>query len=88
MVELTPLGSEFEAVIAAVLLFLLSGLFMFFCCFVLTHIYLFYKRRIQRKKGRERHEEKDTNSTFNYAPLQTELTIESTETSSLSNGHV
>lgn len=50
MIKLTPIGSEFESIIAAVILFLFGGVICFVCCFGVTQIYLFYKRRLYRKR--------------------------------------
>jgi hypothetical protein len=47
--RLTPIGSEFESIIAAVILFLFGGVVSFFCCYTFTNIFLCYKRRILRK---------------------------------------
>lgn len=62
MVELTPLGSEFESIIVAVILFLAGGILCFLCCFGVTHAYLFYKRRVLRKK--RRHEKSDVENSW------------------------
>uniref|UniRef100_A0AC34R364 Uncharacterized protein n=1 Tax=Panagrolaimus sp. JU765 TaxID=591449 RepID=A0AC34R364_9BILA len=78
--QLTPLGTEFEAILAAVLVFILGGVLMFLCCFVVTHIYLFYKKRTFRKKRRHDRLVEDAAGTvnhansrqFSYAPLQAE----------------
>lgn len=59
MVKLTPIGSEIESIIAAVIVFLVGGLLSFLCCFFVTHVYLCYKRRMTRRKRRhERRAEK------------------------------
>lgn len=68
--EFTPLGAEFEAVIAAVLLFLLGGLVCFLACFAVTHCYLCYKRRVLRRRRKlrgvseEEEEEGDLEQSF------------------------
>ena len=88
MVELTPLGTEFEAIIVGVLVFILGGAMMFFCCFIVTHMYLFYKSRVIRKKKRHKKNNDDSNnvlnngnSQFGYAPLKTEVTVDSEQSS-------
>ncbi|CAD5227672.1 unnamed protein product [Bursaphelenchus okinawaensis] len=65
--ELTPIGAEFESIIAAVLLFLFGGLICFMACFAVTHCYLCYKRRILRKKRR-----RDRSEDLNYTTLDLE----------------
>ena len=47
--RLTPIGSEFEAIIAAVVFFLLGGLLSFAACFFITNMFLCYKRRILKR---------------------------------------
>jgi hypothetical protein len=68
MVRLTPLGAEFESVIAAVILFLAGGVMSFMCCFAVTHVYLCYKRRLTRK--RRRHERNESRDQSSYAILE------------------
>ena len=68
MIRLTPLGSEFESVIAAVVLFLAGGVMSFMCCFAVTHAYLCYKRRLTRK--RRRHERNESRDQSSYAILE------------------
>lgn len=60
--KLTPLGSEFESVIAATILFLFGGALSFLCCFAVTHVYLCYKRRIYRKRRRHDKEDRENSS--------------------------
>ncbi|KAI6244096.1 hypothetical protein M3Y99_00080000 [Aphelenchoides fujianensis] len=48
--KLTPVGTEFEAVIFGCLLFLLGGVLSFLCCFTVTHTYLCYKRRVLKRR--------------------------------------
>ncbi|CAD5234955.1 unnamed protein product [Bursaphelenchus xylophilus] len=67
VMELTPIGAEFESIIAAVLLFLFGGIICFLACFGVTHCYLCYKRRILRKKRR-----RDRSEDFNYTTLDLE----------------
>lgn len=50
--QLTPLGAEFESIIVGVLLFLAVGFISFGCCFLVTNIYIFYKRRTLRTRMR------------------------------------
>lgn len=47
--HLTPIGSEFESIIAAVVFFLLGGFVSFTLCFCATNCYLCYKRRIIKR---------------------------------------
>uniref|UniRef100_A0A7E4VAI4 Uncharacterized protein n=1 Tax=Panagrellus redivivus TaxID=6233 RepID=A0A7E4VAI4_PANRE len=72
MMALTPLGTEIEAIIAAVLLFMISGAVMFLCCFLLTHMFLFYKHHVLKRKNHDRFEDKSVD--FNYAPLEASVT--------------
>ncbi|KAI6205545.1 hypothetical protein M3Y94_00804200 [Aphelenchoides besseyi] len=65
--KLTPLGSEFESIIAGTVLFLLGGFICFLCCFSVTHTYLCYKRRVLKRR---RHSVED----IDYAPLKVEPT--------------
>uniref|UniRef100_A0A1I8BJ87 Uncharacterized protein n=1 Tax=Meloidogyne hapla TaxID=6305 RepID=A0A1I8BJ87_MELHA len=48
--HMTHLGPEFESVIVATIMFLAGGALSFFCCFCITHGYLWHKRRIYRKR--------------------------------------
>ncbi|VDN56757.1 unnamed protein product [Dracunculus medinensis] len=56
--SLTPIGTDLESIIIAVSLFLLCGFLIFLCCFLVTHIYLFYKRtRLKRRYTRQYEDE-------------------------------
>lgn len=68
---MTGLGPDLEAVIAAVIGFLAGGIVIFFCCFVVTKIYLLYKRRQIRKKRRA--EGRDDSIDFTDAVMQGDL---------------
>nr|CAD2185878.1 unnamed protein product [Meloidogyne enterolobii]CAD2198238.1 unnamed protein product [Meloidogyne enterolobii] len=48
--QMTQLGPEFESVIVATIMFLAGGALSFFCCFCITHGYLWHKRRIYRRR--------------------------------------
>jgi hypothetical protein len=61
--RLTPIGSEFESIIAAVVFFLLGGVLSFAFCFSITNLFLCYKRRISK---RHRHNSVDD---FDYTVL-------------------
>ncbi|KAL3989811.1 hypothetical protein ACH3XW_29120 [Acanthocheilonema viteae] len=62
---LTPIGIDIESIIIAVILFMTCGLLIFVCCFIVTQIYLFYKRAYLKKKRRSRQE----NGEFYFASL-------------------
>ena len=80
--QLTPIGSEFEAIIVAVVFFLAGGAVSFICCFAATHTYLCYRRRILRKKRRhERSEERDVDYTYDYRPFTNEHSLSSAPSS-------
>jgi len=85
MVQLTPIGSEFEAIIVAVVFFLAGGAVSFICCFAATHTYLCYRRRILRKRRRhERSEERDVDYstyTYGYQPFSNEYSVSSAPSS-------
>lgn len=68
---LTSLGADLEAVVAAVIGFLAGGVVMFFCCFLVTKLYLIYKRRQIRKKRRD--EGRDDSIDFTDAMMQGDL---------------
>ncbi|CAG9537632.1 unnamed protein product [Cercopithifilaria johnstoni] len=63
---LTPIGTDIESIIIAVVLFLTCGLLMFACCFVVTQIYLCYKRAYLKKR---RHLKQESGE-FHYASVQ------------------
>ncbi|KAI6191532.1 hypothetical protein M3Y97_00238500 [Aphelenchoides bicaudatus] len=50
--RLTPIGSDFEAIIAAVVFFLLGGFISFALCFCFTNAFLCYKRRVIKRHHR------------------------------------
>ncbi|VDM97494.1 unnamed protein product [Thelazia callipaeda] len=65
---LTPIGTDIESVIIAVAMFMTCGLLMFACCFVVTQIYVCYKRGRLLKKRRS----KQLDEEFQFAVMQTD----------------
>ncbi|VDO95409.1 unnamed protein product [Soboliphyme baturini] len=50
MVELFGIGEEAESIIAGVIGFLAVGFIIFFICFVVNKIYIWYRQRQNRKR--------------------------------------
>lgn len=63
---LTPIGTDIESIIIAVVMFMTCGLLMFVCCFVVTQIYLCYKHTYLKKKRHSKQE----NGEFHFASMQ------------------
>lgn len=49
---LTPIGTDLESIIIAVVLFMTCGILMFICCFIVTQVYLRYKHGCLKKNRR------------------------------------
>ncbi|VDK51995.1 unnamed protein product [Anisakis simplex] len=70
--SLTPIGTEVESILVAVVLFLACGILMFCCCFVVTQIYVCFKRARLRKKRRMLGEEEDDDDVYPLSVLQSD----------------
>lgn len=67
---LTPIGTDIESIIIAVAMFLACGILMFMCCFVVTQIYVCYKRARLKKKRRSKQDDEE----FQFAVMQADVT--------------
>lgn len=62
--RLTPIGSEFESIIAAVIFFFVGGILSFVFCFAITNMFLCYKRHVLK-----RHRHNNNVDDFDYTVL-------------------
>uniref|UniRef100_A0A0M3HM04 Uncharacterized protein n=1 Tax=Ascaris lumbricoides TaxID=6252 RepID=A0A0M3HM04_ASCLU len=70
--SLTPMGTDLESILIAVVMFMACGILMFCCCFIVTQIYVCYKQARLRKKRRARGEEEE----FAFAIMQADVNFD------------